>query len=183
MNRNSSVKNLTFMGLAIALIIAGAAISIPIGQVPISLQSLFILLVGITLGKKLGPAAVAVYVIAGLAGLPFFAGLRGGPQYFVSPTFGFIVAFILAAFIVGLGYESKSKVKRYVSLIIATLVIYAIGALYFYIMQRFYLGKSISFIRVLQLTVVPFIIIDFIKLNVAFFIGGKLKEILNSNKL
>ena len=183
MKKNSSVKNLTYMGLAVALMVAGAEISIPIGPVPISLQSLFVLLIGIVLGKKLGPAAVSVYVAAGLAGLPFFAGLKGGPQYFIAPTFGFIAAFILAAFIVGWGYESRSKVRRYICLIIATVVIYAIGAGYFYLMQRFHLGKTLSFIRVLQLTIVPFLIGDFVKLNLAFFIGGKLREALNSSRL
>ena len=159
----------------------GLAISIPIGPVPISLQSLVVLSIGITMGRRLGVMAVIVYVIAGLVGLPVFAGLKGGPQYIFAPTFGFIIAFILAAYIVGAGYESSSSVKRYVSLVIATFVIYAVGAGYFYFVQSGHLGNNMPFTKVLQLTVLPFIIGDMIKLHVAFCVGGKLKSILGVN--
>ena len=104
-----------------------------------------------------------------------------GPQYIFAPTFGFIIAFILAAYIVGAGYESSSNVKRYVSLVIATFVIYAVGAGYFYFVQSVHLGNNIPFTKVLQLTVLPFIIGDMIKLHVAFCVGGKLKSILGVN--
>ena len=168
---------ITSVGLAIALLVIGSAISIPIGPVPISLQSLVVLTIGITMGKRLGVMAVTVYVIAGLVGLPVFAGLKGGPQYVFAPTFGFIIAFVLAAYIVGAGYESSSNVKRYASLAIATFVIYAVGAVYFYFVQSVHLGNNIPFTKVLQLTVLPFIIGDMIKLHVAFCVGGKLKSI------
>lgn len=174
-------RTITSVGLAIALLVIGSAISIPIGPVPISLQSLVVLSIGITMGKRLGVMAVIVYVIAGLVGLPVFAGLKGGPQYIFAPTFGFIIAFILAAYIVGAGYESSSNVKRYASLAIATFVIYAVGALYFYFVQSVHLGNNIPFTKVLQLTVLPFIIGDMIKLHVAFCVGGKLKSILGVN--
>lgn len=183
MKNNLKVRDITNIGLAVALMVAGAAISLPIGPVPISLQSLFALLIGIVLGKKLAPIAMMVYIAAGLLGLPFFAGLKGGPQYVVSPTFGFIIAFIIATFIAGLGNESKSKAKRYISLIIATVVIYALGAAYFYIVQRFYLGKTYELFDILKLTVIPFLIGDFVKLNIAYLVGGRLKNVLMANRL
>ena len=183
MKKKLEIRDITCIGLAVALMVAGAAISIPIGPVPISLQSLFALLIGIILGKRLAPVAVTVYVVAGLIGLPFFSGLKGGPQYIVAPTFGFIVAFVFATFIVGLGYESKSKVKRYISLIVATLIIYAIGAAYFYVVQNIYLGKAYSFWQIIQVTIIPFLIGDFVKLNVAFFAGGRIKAVLTANRL
>ena len=173
-------RSITSVGLAVALLVIGSAIALPIGPVPISLQSLVVLTIGITMGKRLGVMAVTVYVIAGLVGLPVFAGLKGGPQYIFSPTFGFIMAFILAAYIVGSAYESSSNFRRYTSLVIATLLIYVIGAGYFYVVQSVHLGNNIPFTKVLQLTVLPFVLGDVIKLHVAFCVGGKLKSIIES---
>lgn len=172
--------SITSVGLAVALLVIGSAIALPIGPVPISLQSLVVLTIGITMGKRLGVMAVTVYVIAGLIGLPVFAGLKGGPQYIFAPTFGFIMAFILAAYIVGAGYESSSNMRRYASLMAATILIYAIGASYFYLVQSVHFGNSIPFVKVLQLTVLPFVLGDLIKLHIAFFVGGKLKNILGA---
>lgn len=173
-------RSITSLGLAVALLVIGSAIALPIGPVPISLQSLVVLTIGITMGKRLGVMAVTVYVIAGLIGLPVFAGLKGGPQYIFAPTFGFIMAFILAAYIVGAGYESSSNMRRYASLMAATILIYTIGASYFYLVQSVHLGNSIPFVKVLQLTVLPFVLGDLIKLHIAFFVGGKLKNILGA---
>lgn len=173
-------RSITSVGLAVALLVIGSAIALPIGPVPISLQSLVVLTIGVTMGKRLGVMAVTVYVMAGLIGLPTFAGLNGGPQYIFAPTFGFIMAFILAAYIVGAGYESSSNMRRYMSLVAATVVIYVIGAGYFYLVQRVHLGNNIPFAKVLQLTVIPFVLGDLIKLHVAFLVGGKLKSILGA---
>ncbi len=173
-------KDLTYIGLSVALMTAGAAISIPIGPVPISLQSLFALLIGIVLGKRLAPIAMMIYIAAGLIGLPFFSGLKGGPQYIISPTFGFIIAFILAAFIAGYGSEAESKIKNYVSLIAATIVLYAIGAVYFYLVEKFYLGTTYEIADILKLTVLPFVIGDFVKLNIAYIVGKRLKNAIRA---
>ena len=173
-------RSITSVGLAVALLVIGSAIALPIGPVPISLQSLVVLTIGITMGKRLGVMAVTVYVIAGLIGLPVFAGLKGGPQYIFAPTFGFIMAFILTAYIVGAGYESSSNMRRYASLMAATILIYAIGSSYFYLVQSVHLGNSIPFVKVIQLTVLPFVLGDLIKLHIAFFVGGKLKNILGA---
>nr|WP_298572122.1 biotin transporter BioY [uncultured Mogibacterium sp.] len=179
-HQHLDARSITSVGLAVALLVIGSAIALPIGPVPISLQSLVVLTIGITMGKRLGVMAVTVYVIAGLIGLPVFAGLKGGPQYIFAPTFGFIMAFILAAYIVGAGYESSSNMRRYASLMAATILIYTIGASYFYLVQSVHLGNSIPFVKVLQLTVLPFVLGDLIKLHIAFFVGGKLKNILGA---
>ncbi len=173
-------RDLTYIGLSVALMAAGAAISIPIGPVPISLQSLFALIIGMVLGKRLAPVAMMIYIAAGLLGLPFFSGLKGGPQYIISPTFGFIIAFILAAFIAGWGSETGSRLKNYISLIAATIVLYVIGAVYFYLVEKFYLGTTYEIADILKLTVVPFIIGDFVKLNIAYIAGGRLKNAIRA---
>ena len=180
---NLKVRDLTFVGLAVALMVIGSAISVPIGPVPISMQSLFALLIGIVLGKRLASVAMMIYIAAGLVGLPFFAGFKGGPQYIVSPTFGFIIGFVFAAAIAGCGNESNPKFKGYVSLIIATGVLYIVGAAYFYLIQKFYVGKTYGFADILRLTVIPFLIGDFAKLNIAYVAGRKLKAAVASMRL
>ena len=179
-NMNLKVRDLTYVGVAVALMVVGAAISIPIGPVPISLQSLFALIIGIVLGKRLAPLAMIIYIAAGLMGLPFFAGFRGGPQYIISPTFGFIMGFVCVAFIAGRGNETNSKYMGYISLIISTIVLYVIGAAYFYLVQKFYIGTTYALTDILRITVIPFIIGDFVKLNIAYIVGRKLKAAVAS---
>ena len=75
MNQTSlELRKLVYSALFAALIAAGAFITIPIGPVPIVLQNLFVLLAGLLLGAKWGLITVAVYLLAGLVGLPVFAG-------------------------------------------------------------------------------------------------------------
>ncbi|KAA9394968.1 biotin transporter BioY [Kocuria coralli] len=78
--------------------------AIPIGPlaVPITLQTLGIYLTGLVLGGRRGGLAVLLYVVVGVAGLPIFAGFRGGPAVLAGPTAGYIVGFAIAGFLTGL---------------------------------------------------------------------------------
>ena len=83
---------------------ASAKLSIPIGPVPISMQTLVVLVLGAALGPRLGALAVLAYLAEGAAGLPVFAGTpeKGiGLAYMVGPTGGYLVGFVVAAFAVG----------------------------------------------------------------------------------
>jgi len=94
-----------------ALIAVGAFIRIPVPVVEfITLQTLFVNLAGLILGKKYGAVSVAVYIAAGLAGAPVFAA-GGGPGYIVRPTFGYILGFLAGAFIAGLIREKSKKLS------------------------------------------------------------------------
>lgn len=89
-----------FAALIAALTLPGA---IPIGSigVPITLQTLGVLLAGAILGPRKGTLAVVVYVALGAIGLPIFAGGTGGVGILIGPTGGFLFGFILSAFVVG----------------------------------------------------------------------------------
>lgn len=78
--------------------------AIPVGPVavPLTLQTLAVYLTGLVLGGRRGFLAVTLYVVVGLAGLPVFAGFRGGPGVLAGPSAGYIMAFPLAALCVGL---------------------------------------------------------------------------------
>ena len=84
--------------LAIA---ASAQIQVPMQPVPMTMQSLVVLLVGVAYGPRLGAATVLLYLLEGLAGLPVFAGFRSGPAVLAGPTGGFLVGFVPAAALAG----------------------------------------------------------------------------------
>ncbi len=75
-----STKEMVLASLFTALTAIGAFLSIPVGSVPITLQSLFVILSGLLLGPKLGALSQLVYVLLGLLGVRIFAGFSGGPQ-------------------------------------------------------------------------------------------------------
>nr|WP_257348837.1 biotin transporter BioY [Pseudalkalibacillus decolorationis] len=84
-----------------------------IGSVPITLQTFFSVLAGLILGSRLGAISMTVYMFIGLAGAPVFAQFSGGLGYTFKPTFGFILSFILVAYVCGKIIESRSSKKMF----------------------------------------------------------------------
>ena len=97
-----SIRELTVGGLFAALIAAGAFIKITLPTEPVpmhfTLQWFFVLLAGLLLNKRLAGASVGVYLIIGLVGVPVFAS-GGGPSYLIRPTFGYLLGFAAAAYL------------------------------------------------------------------------------------
>ena len=94
---------LVVFGSAVIALSAQLSIRLPLAitPVPITGQTLAILLVGALYGSKRGPATVLLYLAEGVAGLPVFAGGSGGALHLLGPTGGYLVGFVLAAFITG----------------------------------------------------------------------------------
>ena len=84
-----SIREMILISLFTALTAIGAFISIPIGDVPITLQSMFSLLAGLLLGPKLGALSQLVYVLLGLSGIRIFAGFPVAPKQYSSPALDF----------------------------------------------------------------------------------------------
>lgn len=84
-----------------ALIALGAQISVPMLPVPMTLQTLAVVLVGLTAGARLGAGAVLAYLVEGAMGLPVFAGGVGGAAFLIGPTAGFLWGFVALAFAAG----------------------------------------------------------------------------------
>lgn len=80
---------------------AMAQLQVPMWPVPITGQTLAVVLVGATLGARRGMLSLLVYAVAGLAGAPFFADMQGGLQALALPSFGYVIGFIPAAGLVG----------------------------------------------------------------------------------
>lgn len=88
-----------------ALIALGAQVSVPMWPVPMTLQTLAVLLVGLTMGARLGAASVLAYLAQGAAGLPVFAGGAAGAVFLMGPTAGFLWGFVAMAFLAGWAVE------------------------------------------------------------------------------
>ena len=99
MYKRSNTKMTIFAALFAALVSVGSYIIIPTVAIPITLQSFFVLLAGALLGKKYSIFSMSVYLMAGIVGLPVFAGGFGGVgRIIASPAGGFLVAFVPAVF-------------------------------------------------------------------------------------
>ncbi|HEY8805492.1 MAG TPA: biotin transporter BioY [Clostridium sp.] len=178
-----STRDLIITALFTALTAVGGFISIPLGPVPLTLQTLFVILSGLILGAKLGALSQITYIILGLIGLPVFSGGTGGLTSIVSPTFGFLLSFIVSAYVIGkLTEKNKSLSKIIYSVILGTIAIYIIGVPYFYFIFTNYLGKSINFYAALKYACIPFIPGDLIKAVIAIILAKKLIHRLSKYK-
>lgn len=139
--------------------------------VPFSLLPFIVLLAGGLLGARLGALSMGVYVLMGLLGIPVFEKPPyGGPAYVLSPTFGFLLGFIVAAYVTGLivgGRRDAGPARLALAMLAGVAVIYAVGLPYLYVILNFYLGKSMDIPAVLAIGFIPFIGFDLLKAIVA----------------
>lgn len=156
----------------IALVVGGAAVvgllaqaEWRIGPIPITGQTLGVVLVGGALGMRRGAAALTTYLLAGLAGAPIFAGGGGGPAYVMMPSFGFILGFIGAAAIAGWAAErawDRNVVLAMVGFVLATAAPFVIGVPW----MAALLGMTDPGV-ILAAGVTPFIVPGLIKAGIA----------------
>jgi len=135
--------------LAIA---ASAQIQVPMQPVPMTMQSLVVLLVGIAYGPRLGAATVLLYLAQGLIGLPVFAGFRAGPAALAGPTGGFLIGFVPAAALAGwLAAQgwARGALRTAATLLAGHAVLFAFGTTW--------LGLLIGFDRAVALGLLPFL--------------------------
>jgi biotin transport system substrate-specific component len=92
---------LVVAGSLIVALSAQVAVRLPFSPVPVTAQTLAVLLVGATLGSKRGALSLLAYLVEGLAGLPVFAAGASGPAYLLGPTGGYLAGFVAAAFLTG----------------------------------------------------------------------------------
>ncbi|WP_413064750.1 biotin transporter BioY [Siminovitchia sp. 179-K 8D1 HS] len=134
--------DMVYISLFSALMMIGANITsflpfMVVGGVPITLQAFFAVLAGAFLGGRLGAISMGVYTLIGLAGAPVFARFHGGIGQILSPTFGFIIAFIFTAYITGKMVEKNRSVFRFVTAaLIGTAVSYLFGTNWMYMAYK-----------------------------------------------
>ncbi len=129
-----------------ALTAVGAFIKIPIPVVPFTLQFLFTILAGLLLGARLGAVSMGAYAFLGLAGLPIFAE-GGGFWYVLKPSFGYILGFILAAYVTGRMTENLERLsfgRILAASFIGLAIVYGIGMVYYYIICNYVIHTPIG---------------------------------------
>ena len=163
-----------YASLLAALTAVGAYIAIPIGPVPIVLQSLFVYLSGLLLGGRWGMTGIAAYLLAGAAGLPVFAGGKGGIGHLVGPTGGYLVGFLPAVAVIGFVTQKTGGriLFAIAALTAATIIIYACGVTWLSIVT------GMTIIRSLMVGMVPFLLGDALKIAAALFIAGSLRPMI-----
>ena len=171
-----TTKEMILVSLFTALTAIGAFLSIPLGDVPITLQSMFTILAGLLLGPKLGSLSQLIYVLLGLSGVRIFAGFSGGPQSVLKPSFGFLIGFIFAAYVVGkIAHEGKSTdfKKILLATLAGTFVIYLFGLPYMYIILNSIMGKAVSMSTAIKTGCLIFLPGDMLKAILSSLVASK----------
>jgi len=149
--------------LALATTLAGQA-KIEIGIIPITLQTFVVLLSGLVFGSRIGAISQLAYLMAGLAGIPWFS-RGGGLAYVMSPTFGYLLGFVVAAYVVGKMAEAGFDRKFY-----GTILAMLVGTFFIYLFGLLWLVKFVEPQSVLLVGLYPFILGDILKIIVAAII-------------
>ena len=148
------------------LITISAKIKIPFYPVPMTMQTFVILLIGITLGYRIGLATVALYLFEGIIGLPVFASSpeKGiGIAYFIGPTMGYLIGFLVAVYFAGLFKYNKGLINTFLKLIFSVSFIYIFGIIW--------LGTLIGWEKpIFKLGAQPFLLAELFKILLLLFL-------------
>lgn len=176
---NSLIKNPS-LSKDVLLVIAAvltvsllAQITIELPLVPITGQTLGVILVGAALGSKRAAAALSTYLLVGLAGLPVFADFASGPAMILSPSFGYLVGFIPAAYFAGYLAEqgfSEKPLKSLLAFSLASLFPFLTGVPYLAFVLNSIMGASVGFAEIISLGFLAFIPGGIVKAGLATLI-------------
>lgn len=182
-SKSLGTKQLVLCALFVALIAVGAFIRIPVPVCPFTLQLLFTTLAGLLLGARLGALSVIIYIVIGLVGVPIFT-QGGGPSYVLQPTFGYLIGFIVGAYITGI-IAHKVTFPSYKRLLIGNFInlffVYLFGMIYVYIINNFYLNTPIGIWPLFLYCLILAVPGDIVLCIFAAILGKKLIPIVNHN--
>ena len=172
MKLNLSIKEMTQIGMCAALMAIFSQLSIPLPftSVPVTLQIFGLVVLAVIVGAKIGTLSIIVFVILGAIGLPVFANFSGGFGVIVGPTGGYIIGFIIMAFLIGYASSKGNKIFLFIAAYIGVTIDLIIGTLYLKVVT----GMTMQGALIAGLY--PFIIKDFITVALAVFIGLKVKK-------
>ena len=148
------------------LLTISAKIKIPFYPVPMTMQTFVILLIGIAFGYKIGIATVSLYLLEGIVGLPVFSNSpeKGiGLAYFVGPTMGYLIGFLVAVYFAGLFKYDKGLINTFLKLIFSVSFIYILGLIW--------LGTLIGWDKpIFKLGAQPFLLAELFKILLLMFL-------------
>lgn len=163
------VKDLLLVTAGITVVAALAQVEIPMWPVPITGQTLGVMLVAATLGFRRGVAALAGYLALGLAGAPIFAGFTGSIAAIGKPSFGFVIGFVATAAVVGWLAERRWDRRPLLSIALfglASLIPFAFGIPYMAAVLAA-MGSPVDLGGALALGFLPFIVGGIVKWAIA----------------
>ena len=169
-NKKLTTYQMAVTALMAAVLCVLGPLSVPIGAIPISLSNFVICLAAWLLGARFGTLSVAIYLAIGLVGVPVFSGYGAGIAKLAGPTGGYLVGYLLMAFI------EKSKGQPVVSavgLILGDAACYVLGTAWFVFQMKCELGYALT------VCVYPFIVWDLAKIVVACLLGTLLRKRLD----
>jgi biotin transport system substrate-specific component len=153
-------RALVLVGLGTALMALSAKVNLPLPYVPMTLQTLVVLVIGASYGWRLGSATMIAYLAEGAMGLPVFAGPVGGIAPLVGPTAGYLFGFIGAAFVTGWLAErgwDRSVVLLFAAMAVGHIFILALG------FGWLAFGLGLGAAKAWQVGIAPFIAASLIK--------------------
>ena len=152
-----------------------AKIKIPFYPVPMTMQTMVVLMIGIAFGWKLGLATISLYLFEGIIGLPVFSGTpeKGvGLIYFTGPTMGYLVGFLVTVYFSGKFIYDNNVIKNFLKLLFATSLIYILGMTW--------LGSLIGWDKpIFKLGAQPFLLAELFKVLLATLAIYQFKKIKN----
>ena len=173
LKQSKIIKNVSIALMGTILLAISSKIKIPFYPVPMTMQTLVVLFLGITLGWKLGVATVALYLFEGMIGLPVFSGSpeKGvGIVYYSGPTMGYLIGFLFTVYFAGSFNFNKNFFIKFLQLVFSVSFIYIFGILW--------LGNLIGWEKPLfQLGVQPFLLAELFKVLIVLFSLAKLKKL------
>lgn len=181
-------REIAYLALGVALLTVCAFITVPVGAIPVTLQTFGVALVGALFGAVRGGIVVSVYFIMGLIGIPVFAGFNAGVTALMGPTGGYLLGFLFSVVISGLfsSIRVKNQIAKtavlYVGMIAGLAVCYFFGTLWFVTVFNRGSADPVSVAAALMLCVVPYLLPDAVKLFFAAILGVKLKPYVKFRK-
>ena len=172
--KQSKLLKYVFFALIGSIVLAiSSKIKIPFYPVPMTMQTLVVLIIGIVFGWKLGLATVSLYLFEGIIGLPVFSGTpeKGlGLVYFTGPTMGYLLGFLVAVYISGKFNYDSNIIKNFLKLLLATSFIYILGMTW--------LGNLIGWDKpIFQLGAQPFLLAELFKILIVTFAISQIRKI------
>ena len=175
LKETSLLKNLFLAIFATIILAISAKIKIPFYPVPMTMQTFVVLFIGIAFGWRLGLFTIGLYLAEGIIGLPVFAGTpeKGlGIVYFIGPTMGYLVGFLIAVFLTGFFRFENNYVFNFFKLIIAVSTIYLSGILW--------LTKFTGWEKVFLVGAQPFLLAELFKILLLTILIPKILQLRKS---
>ena len=168
------VQSLVLVLAGTAVLTISAKVQVPFWPVPMTLQTLAVMLIGATYGSRLAVVTVLAYIAEGAIGLPVFANTPpqiAGPLYLIGPTAGYIWGWVVAAAIIGFAADrgaSRSIGKLFVLILIGEVVLFAMGFAWLAWFATLSSGEiGLGTEKALAAGVTPFILADLLKVALA----------------